>query len=180
MLSICLAVLDAEDDKDLFRRLYEKYRQEMYAAAYGILHNKQDAEDAVHCAFERIAVHFDKIQSIPCQDLGPYIVMISRNTARNLYKSNQRRSSRNTILQEDTVVLDPDLLERTEYEALVGIICALPEIYKEVLMLRCLYGFKPKEIAAMQGITVGTFWKRFERAKKLLREALERGKDNAG
>ena len=45
------------DDEDLpkFEQLYKNYRQQLYAIAYSILNNEQDAEDAVQTAYINIA-----------------------------------------------------------------------------------------------------------------------------
>ena len=61
LLSIYLSLIDDDDDKDRFEELYKKYRIGMYKIAFSILHNNEDAEDAVHEAFLCIANKFQKI-----------------------------------------------------------------------------------------------------------------------
>ena len=51
MLAIYLSMLETNEEKNQFEQLYIKYKQDMYAVAYGILKNKEDAEDAVHQSF---------------------------------------------------------------------------------------------------------------------------------
>lgn len=51
MLSFYLSILETEEDKDRFEQLYRMFKQDMYAVAYGILKNKEDAEDVVHQSF---------------------------------------------------------------------------------------------------------------------------------
>lgn len=55
MLAIYLSMLETNEEKNQFEQLYIKYKQDMYAVAYGILKNKEDAEDAVHQSFLKIA-----------------------------------------------------------------------------------------------------------------------------
>ena len=62
MLNLCLAMLDSDDDKKSFEALYYKYRQCMYVVAYSILHNVQDAEDAVQNALIAVANNYEKIR----------------------------------------------------------------------------------------------------------------------
>ena len=69
-----LAVINDDDDKNYFEQLYLKYRQDMYRTAYGILHNKEDSEDAVHQAFLQIADNFAKIRSLPCQEILAFLL----------------------------------------------------------------------------------------------------------
>lgn len=55
MLTLYLAYLDDETDKEFFEKMYSSYRKQMYMAAMSILHNSHDAEDAVHDVFYHIA-----------------------------------------------------------------------------------------------------------------------------
>ena len=71
--------------------------------------------------------------------------------------------------------MDVDVLEQYEYTQLVKVISELPQIYKDIVYLYYLEEFTAKEVAKMLNISVDTVWKRAERAKKLLKEALERG-----
>ena len=48
---IYLQMIESPEDQSKFEEIYLKYKQTMYAVAYDILHNPQDAEDAVHHAF---------------------------------------------------------------------------------------------------------------------------------
>ena len=69
MLAIYLSMLETNEEKNQFEQLYIKYKQDMYAVAYGILKNKEDAEDAVHQSFLKIADTFSKDSHIPCPEL---------------------------------------------------------------------------------------------------------------
>lgn len=62
MISLYLAVLETDEDKYEFEEMYIKCRQQMYNLAYCILHNVQDAEDAVHQSFLTIANNYEKIK----------------------------------------------------------------------------------------------------------------------
>ena len=52
---IYLQVIETEEDKSKFEDIYREYRGLMYYIAYRRLHHEQDAEDAVHHAFMKIA-----------------------------------------------------------------------------------------------------------------------------
>lgn len=51
MLVCYLQMLDTPEEKIQFEQIYLNYRGLMYHVAERILHNRQDAEDAVHNAF---------------------------------------------------------------------------------------------------------------------------------
>ena len=111
-----------------FEQLYIKYKQDMYAVAYGILKNKEDAEDAVHQSFLKIADNFSKVSQIPCHELKAYIVIICRNTAINIYRQNQNRAEHSTELFE-TDIVDESYFEKQNYDELLLAIKQLPQIY---------------------------------------------------
>ena len=173
MLYFYLSTLETEEDKNRFEKLYRMFKQDMYAIAYSILNNKEDAEDAVHQAFITIADNFEKVNAISCQEIKAYIVIIIRNTSIDIYRSNKKIAERTTAI-DDNISVDINFLEQYDYQLLIKAISELPEIYKDVMFLRYLEEFNSKEIADMLKITVSTVWKRIERAKKLLKENLER------
>ena len=176
MLSVCLSIIDSDEDKLTFEKLYNDYKQIMYAVAYGILHNQQDAEDAVQRSFIAMANCFEKIKKIPCQELKSFVVIVVRNHSINIYNSNKRRAERTVEYNDNDAPVEVDFLEKYEYEELIAVISKLPAIYRDVIFLHYVRGLKPKEIAKMFDIKVETVWKRIERAKQQLRKALgERG-----
>ena len=86
MLMLYLQMLDTLEEKVRFEEIYLKYRNAMFRAADGILHNDQDAEDAVHNAFLRIIKKFSRFQNMPAKDLAPQVVVIARNEAISLQR----------------------------------------------------------------------------------------------
>ena len=92
MLVLYLQMLDEPQQKASFEQFYRKYRQAMFAVAFGILHNKQDAEDAVSQAFFSIAKSFEKISHLDSHEMKAYAVIVCRNKSLNIYKQNKRRT----------------------------------------------------------------------------------------
>lgn len=179
LIAMYMTVIDNDDDKSAFEKLYKEYRREMYGIAYSILHKKEDAEDAVHQAFLQISYDFDKIRSIPCHELRAYIVIIIRNASINIYNSNKKREERTIKSYDDDAVVEIDFFENFDFEVLVERISELPDIYKDVLFLRYVEEFSTKEVSRMLGLSENTVRKRTERAKKLLKDALERNESYA-
>lgn len=172
-MMLYLSVLDTEEEKDLFESLYKENAQDMYAVAYSILHDREDAEDAVHQAFLKIADNLTKISQMPCHEMRAYIVMIIRNTAINAYRSNKRRAEHSAVLGEE---FDPvSSFSHERYTELVSAIKQLPQKYKDVLFLYCLQGFSAKETAKLLDISAENVRQRAVRAKQMLKEILERG-----
>ena len=172
-MMIYLSALETDEEKDIFERIYRDNAQDMYAVAYAVLHNREDAEDAVHQSFLKIADNLTKISQMPCHEMRAYIVMISRNTAINMYNVNKRRAGRSETLSD--AVDDIASYPPESYAELVEAIKSLPQMYKDVLFLYCLQGFSAKETAKMLDITVANVRQRAARAKHMLREILEGG-----
>ena len=86
MLVYYLQMLDTPEEKVKFEQIYLKYQGLMYQVADGILHNRQDAEDAVHNAFLRIIKKISRFQNTPAKDLAPQVAVIARNEAISLQR----------------------------------------------------------------------------------------------
>ncbi len=173
MIDIYLAIPDNNDEKRSLEEIYYKYSSTMYSVAYKILNNKEDAEDAVQNAFIAIARNFQKIQKLSGQKLIQCLVIIVRNHSINIYNRNKRQSERAMNLDNSIVYVNTDFFENYDYEELVGVIFQLPEIYRDVIFLRYVSGFTVKEISRMLDLREDTVWKRTERARNKLKEALE-------
>lgn len=175
MLGFYMTLIDSEDDKNKFEQLYRTYKQDMYKIAYNILKNNADAEDAVHQAFLSIANHFEKVLTIPSQEIKAYIVIIIRNTSINIYNKNKRNADHTIEMDDKDIPIEVNVLEQYEYEFLKNAIKELPQMYKDIIYLYYLEEFTTKGISKMLDISVDTVYKRLERAKKLLKVILERG-----
>ena len=172
MLGVYLSVIETDDLKSRFEELYIKYSQLMYAVAFKILKNNEDAEDAVHQSFLNIARHFDKVNNISRQDIKPYLVVVVRNSAINILRSNKRRESfiQELFAKDNTEV---ESFDNYGYNELVEAIKQLPQMYKDVLFLHYVEDFSVKETAEMLNLPKGTVYKRIERGKAVLADILE-------
>lgn len=175
MINVYFSVLDTAEDKTEFEDLYIKYKQQMYSVAYSILHNVEDSEDAVHNAFLKIADNFEKIKNFSCQELQSYIVIIIRNVSINIYRKNKKNSERIAEPDDNQPTVDINFFENIDYQKLLQTISELPLIYKDILFMHYVNHYTTKEISKMLDISVDAVWKRIERAKKLLKQELEKG-----
>ena len=48
---VYLQIIETAEERSKFEQLYLEYKGLMFHVAFDILHNEQDAEDAVHQAF---------------------------------------------------------------------------------------------------------------------------------
>jgi len=169
MLVYYLQMLDTPEEKIRFEQIYLKYRGLMYHMADGILHDRQEAEDAVHNAFLRIIKKFSKFQNTPAKDLAPQIVVIARNEAISLLR---KRKDADPL--EDWEGFAATAEDTADYHALVDSFANLPQTYRVVMEMKLLLGYSDGEIAAKLGLSKTAVSTRINRCRQLLREIVER------
>ena len=168
MLVYYLQMLDTPEEKVQFEQIYLKYRGLMYHVADGILHNRQDAEDAVHNAFLRLIKHFKQFQNTPLRDLAPQIAVIARNEAIFL----QRKQRGEAPLEEwDGLAETSEAV--SDYHTLVDSFTRLPQTYRSVMEMKLLLGYSDGEIAARLGLSKTAVSTRVSRGRQLLRNIVE-------
>ena len=165
---VYMSLMDSADDKSKFERVYQSYKGLMFYTANRILNNPQDAEDAVHTAFVKIAENISKIQEAVCPKTKVFVVTIVENTAIDLYRKKKRL---NIIdfpegLPEAPVDLDGGTM-------LAACMARLPVRYRQVLLLKYSYGFSNKELAKLLGVTEANAIKLGQRAKEKFQEICE-------
>ncbi|MDF2543385.1 MAG: hypothetical protein K0S47_3103 [Herbinix sp.] len=160
-------------DYDKLEQLFLLYEQKMYALAYGILHQVEQAEDVVQESFIKIMKHLDKIKEPDDEKAKWYILRIVKNTAIDTYRKNRKEHKQivqmeHQDLEETSSLIDNHMDEIGEDEYLRSFIKDLPSIYLDVIKLHCFYEYSVKETADILKINASTVRKRFERAKKIL------------
>ena len=166
---IYLSLLDTDEEKTKFEKLYAKYKKLMICAAYDILNDSQFAEDAVHEAFIRIAKNFSKVGEIDCSRTTNFVVIIVKNVARTMLEKEGKwidlEESVEIIANENTEL---EAIEKVVFEDLVKVIDKLPAVYKETTMLFWLEGYSIAEVASILNISINTAKKRIQRGRKIV------------
>ena len=168
MLICYLQMLDTPEEKIRFEEIYLKYCGLMYHAANAVLHNRQDAEDAVHNAFLRIIKHIRRLQNAPPQDLAPLAAVIARNEAISLH-----RKRRAEVPLEAWDGVDETSEAITDYHALIESFTRLPQTYRAVMEMKLLLGYSDGEIAGKLGLSKTAVSTRISRGRQFLRDIVE-------
>lgn len=87
-----MSLIDNDDDRAKFEILYSEYRKRMVYIAYSVLRNSEDAEDAVHDTFIKIARNMNSIGDPKSNETLSYVLKATKNTAINLSKKNVKRN----------------------------------------------------------------------------------------
>jgi RNA polymerase sigma-70 factor (ECF subfamily) len=147
-----------------FEDIYLTYKGLMYAIAFEILGNPQDAEDAVHDAFVKVAENISRIGDPKCPKTKGYIVTVVENKAIDLY----RKKKKHPRLE----YTDEALGIQVEYECsniLTECILKLPARQRSTIILQYSHGYSIKEIAGILGISYANAMKTQQRAREKLK-----------
>lgn len=176
MLAFYMTFIDDEDDKAKFENLYNRYKKRMVFTAFSVLKNREDAEDAVHDTFIKIARNMRAIGDPDSAETLSYVLKAVKNTAINLSKKN---ATRNKHMQSQEVehISDSVFLEKLRiqenYEKVVEAIRSLNEPYRDVLFYHFVADMKIKDIADLLDRNKATVQQQITRGKKKLLESLE-------
>lgn len=154
-------MLNSNEERTLFENIYVKYRNAMYFAAFGILHHEEDAEDAVHQAFLSILKHTRKLKDSPEQSLCAFVVTVAQNKSIDILRAKARRNE--TELDDSRFYSAGQALETSHIP-----LARLEPHYRQVLILRYVYGYSVKESADIMSLSPAALRKLTERAKKKL------------
>lgn len=142
--------------------------------------SRTDAEDIVQEAMLRAYKYLDRFNG---SAFRPWLLAIVRNTAMTWLKRNR---SAKLVLVPDFESEDSDLkidvgqaespeatlVNRDRTAEINRAVAALPEEFREVIVLRELQDLSYKEIAAVIDVPIGTVMSRLSRARRLLMDAL--------
>ena len=156
-------------NEETLARLYDMYHASMLHLARRILGGEQDAEDAVHDAFESVAKNLSHLAEPDSPKTRGYIMVVTERKAIDLLR--ERKKHESTELDEDEVGVDfPD----TGEHGLAWCMTRLPPRYREILLLRFVYGYSMRETAELMDIPYTTVGKLSQRAKERLYEICRR------
>lgn len=173
---------------DLAALLYTRYRQKMYAVAFGILHRDADAEDAVADAVVRMLRHIgqftepleENTADLPHHDRNEALLCIyARHAAIDILRRRKPDTPLEdapdlpdpTPLPEDAVVAEEDI------EELRRAIDRIKPDFREVILLRYAHDMSIAAIAQALEIHEVTVRTRLLRGKKALYNCLTTRKE---
>ena len=177
------------DERTRFANVVLPYLGDAYALARWLARNDSDAEDIVQEACLRA---FRGIAGFGDVNARAWLLSIVRNTAFTWLK--KHRDPRLVAVENIELVEatgperdegpfagpsspEASLIERADAARLEAAIVALPEEFRETLVLRDLQGLDYRAIAEVTGAPIGTVMSRLARARRRLMAQL--GKDTA-
>jgi RNA polymerase sigma-70 factor (ECF subfamily) len=174
----------ANGDRNMFRKLVERYQPMVFRTCMGFLHHKDDADDLTQEVF------IQTYQTLPAfkgdASFSTWIYRISVNASLNKI----RKSQKNQLLQRLESVFGGDTLKEYSFpipdtenpeniliqsehrEWVQRALNSLPENQRTAIVLSKYDDLPQKEIAAIMNLTEGAVEALLQRAKANLREKL--------
>jgi RNA polymerase sigma-70 factor, ECF subfamily len=152
----------------------------VYTLARYLLRDSSDADDAVQECYLRALRHFDTLR---CPDVKPWLLAILRNVCRVEYGRQSRVLLYDVDVEPDQLegaiplwreapdTPETEVLRKLDDETIRGLVAALPDVFREVIVLREIDDLPYREIAAIVDAPVGTVMSRLARGRAMLREA---------
>lgn len=166
-------------DREAYRHLVERYQDRVFGVLLRVVGDRDVAEDAAQEAFVKAYLALPRFRGESA--FGTWLVQIAIHAARDRIRRRQRRWERETIDEDGTVTVPspgPDaltsLVRDEDLDHMLLALQQLPEEYREVLVLKHLEEWSFEEIALHAQASVGSLKVRAHRARRLLRQALER------
>ena len=153
-----------------FQEICDKYGNRLYAAAFNICRQQQDAEDVVQECLIRLYQSSTEFESE--EHLKAWLLKVTVNKAISLKRTfwNRNRTS-----YED--YMDSLEFEDPSDRTLMDAVLALPEKNRVVVHLHYFEGYKTREIADILELSENTVKTRLLKSRKLLRASLEGWED---
>ena len=156
------------NDEKRFLKLYRKYTPILYPFILRSLnYNHYMTEEIIQETWVRAVqnLKFFKWKS----SLQTWLFGIAINVKKEFLRSKEKEHVEINSIEDKISYEDAGSSERFDLE---NAISALPDGYKNVLMLHDVYGFKHKEISEMLGIKIGTSKSQLSHARAAMQKFL--------
>ena len=178
MLLFYLSLIETEEDKSKFERLYYDYRKLMKHIAIDMLHDEFLAEDAVHEAFIKLTLHISGVNEDDRYKTKAFIVIIVKSVCLDMLRKDKKDKSFSLEEIDSMGYVNDDSIKTLEVEDVYSVISSLSDTYREIIELKVVHNLSDKEIADVLGISNAAVRKRMQRAREILRKKLaERGEE---
>jgi RNA polymerase sigma-70 factor (ECF subfamily) len=152
-------------DRDAFEMIIRTHSRALFAIAYGILQNREEAEDAVQDALVKAWKSRWRVRDP--EKLPAWLCMIARHRARDVFR--RRRPAPLLDPVTDPAGTDTAAVDRQLHSALA----ALPELHRSALTLRYFEEMDYESIEKLLGLTNGALRGILGRALASMRKQLK-------
>jgi RNA polymerase sigma-70 factor (ECF subfamily) len=171
-------------DELAFRDLVERYQSKVFSIIYGVLRNRNDAEDIAQQVFAKIYFSIGSFDS-----RSTLLTWVHRITVNECYDYLRKRQVRKLVYESDFSPEDAERLETTESgsdltppledqlaerDLVVKLLSEVSEEARSLILLKEVEGHSVEELAAMTGLNENTIKIKLFRTRKKLVTAARR------
>ena len=168
-------------DKDAYHIIVEKYQRRLFASAFEVLRNREDAEDVVQEALARSFFSLKNFRG--SSSISTWLHRIVINLAIDLKRRVRRRGGEPIEYDEKVgidenisknLISDPEVLleQKEQRKILMEVFDKLSEEHRQIFLLRESEGLSYEEIGRVLGVSTGTVMSRLFYARKKLQSEL--------
>ncbi len=154
---------------DDYRHLVRRYQPVLLAHLAGRLGSRNRAEEAAQETLVRAYFKMDKLKKP--ESFFAWLLGIAENVAKEQQRKEHIRRRRESVRAFCEEAPEPELSQDYALEAAIA---ALPEAYRQVILLRYYGGLSCSGVAEQLDMPLGTVTKTLSRAYALLRDSLQR------
>jgi len=163
-------------DREVLRRIYEKYKDDLLTLATALLYQKTEAEDVVHDVFCSLIKSGSGQKLRLTTSLKGYLATCVANNSRNRNKANAVHAGAGLetarTIASDAKSPDVAAIFGEELRFLTYSLAQIPYDQREVILLRLYSGMKFKEIAALESQSINTIQGRYRYGLEKLRSLM--------
>lgn len=159
-----------------FEDIVREHQEQVYGAALRILGDRDAALDAANQTFMKA---YRSIASYdPSRPIKHWLLRIAVNEAITIGRARTRERARSApeteaaLVPAGTRTPEAEALDRESRDGIRAAVAALPELYREVVVLRYFNELSVDEVASVLGRSSSTVGVQLLRARQLLRKAL--------
>lgn len=161
--------------KQKLEEIYRVHGNMMMQTAMSVLHQREDAEDAIQNSIISMARHMNAVGEVEDFRTISYVRTVVRNAAIDIYRKKTKRDvCYEELLAEPAAAFDMEqsVCDAQEVGAVVRAINGMEESYREVLSLFYLNELSPREIADVLNRPYNTIRSQINRGRKILHHSL--------
>lgn len=177
MLSLCLAMLDSDEERVAFELFYDQYKRFVWQEAKKIVKSKESTEDVAQEVFLYIAKNFQKVRSYDHRQILRYLQLCTHGRALNCIRDEKDEwiECDAEIVEKAVDALDAEkvVMNQAAVLRMRQAISELPDHYRLPLELRMM-DMPPAEIAKTLNLSPETVYKQIARGCVMIRKRMVR------
>ncbi|MEH7387295.1 RNA polymerase sigma factor [Bacillus sp. JJ1521] len=161
-------------NKQAYSHIINKYKNQLYATILRMTKNPHDAQDLVQEAFIKVYYQIDKYN-----EKGSFSSWFYRVAINHCMDEFRKKRSKQVEMNEELMGKNPNhpevvYLKREENRQIELLLVTLPEDERMIMLLRYVNELSYEEISELVDVPVSTVRNKLHRAKKKLRNTVNR------